>query len=367
MTKTITTVLFIFCICFIAFNCAKEPDLTGITYNPTPFVLPLRTPSSFPKMNIPADNPLTVEGIDLGRHLFYDKVLSSNGTMSCGTCHAPAGAFTDNKRTSAGVLGINGKRSAMSLANIGFINRGLFWDGRVKTLEEQALLPIQDSIELHNTWDEIVSKVKQSATYPTLFRKAFGISKADEITKEMAVKAIAQFERTLISDNAKVDKVYRHEDFFTDDEFDGLNLFFNTALAPDAQCGHCHSSPFYLTDNDKYFNNGIDSALTFNDFIDLGRGGFSKVPSDNGKFRIPTLRNVELSAPYMHDGRFKTLEDVINHYASGGHYSPNVDPFIPSIGKINLSDTQKRKILAFLKTMTDTSFIKNPAFQSPYN
>ena len=357
--------LIIFCICFIAVTCAKEPDLTAVTYNTTPFILPLKTPSSFPQMIIPSDNPLTVEGIDLGRHLFYDKILSSNGTMSCGSCHSPAGSFTDNKAVSPGVLGIFGKRSAMSLANIGYINKGLFWDGRVQTLEQQALLPIQDSIELHNNWDQVVSKIKQSTVYPTLFRKTFGISKPDDITKELAVKAIAQFERTLISDDAKVDRVFRREEFFTDDEFDGFNLFFNTGGAPDAQCGHCHTSPFYSSEN--YFNNGIDSANTFNDFRDFGRGVFTKVPSDNGKFRVPTLRNIELTAPYMHDGRFKTLEDVINHYASGGHYSPNIDPFIPTIAKINLTGLQKQKILAFLKTMTDTSFVKNPAFQSPYN
>ena len=284
MIKTKTIILFS-CISFLVLNCAKEPDLSSITYNPTPYILPT-LPSKYPSMIIPADNPITQEGVELGRHLFYDKLFSSDGTMACSSCHMPSGAFTDNKPTSKGVLGLNGTRSSMSLANIGFINNGLFWDGRVKTLEEQAVLPVQDSIELHNNWDQVVIKLKQSATYHTLFRKAFGISKSDEITKELTVKAIAQFERTLISINAKIDKIARQEAFFTDDEFDGYNLFFNTGGAPDAQCGHCHTSPFYLNDNGKYFNNGIDSAKFFTDFKDLGRGGFSKDITDNGKFRV---------------------------------------------------------------------------------
>ena len=137
----------------------------------------------------------------------------------------------------------------MSLINIGFVNAGLFWDGRVKTLEEQAFLPVEDPIELHNNWTKVVEKLKTDADYPTRFRKAFGINNAAEITKELAIKAIAQFERTLISDNAKVDQIFRRETTFTDDEYDGYLLFFNAAGAPDAQCGHCHSSPFYSSND----------------------------------------------------------------------------------------------------------------------
>jgi cytochrome c peroxidase len=340
----------------------NDSDLTNILYNPQAYTL--NAPSSFPKMEIPADNPLTTEGVELGRRLFFDPILSRDSTMSCGSCHAPEFAFTDGKAVSRGVDGIDGSRSAMSLENIGYVTKGLFWDGRVKTLEDQALLPIEDPIELHTIWDKVIEKLKNHKDYPERFRKAFGIISKNDMSKTLAVKAIAQFERTLISGNAKVDKILRREDFFTDDELDGYQLFFNAAGAPDAQCGHCHTSPFYSAND--YFNNGLDEALTLNSFKDKGLGGVTNKLFDNGKFRAPSLRNIELTAPYMHDGRFKTLEEVIEHYASGGHYAENVDPFIPQIKDIKLTPKQKKQILLFLKTLTDTSFTKNPAFQNPY-
>jgi cytochrome c peroxidase len=348
---------------FLIQSCTdKESDgLDTIPYNPTTYEL--KYSSNFPKMIIPADNPLTTDGVELGRFLFYDKLLSASGTMACASCHLPEGGFTDNKNVSKGIDGIEGKRSAMSLANIGFVNTGLFWDGRVKTLEEQAFLPVEDPIELHNSWTKVVEKLKTHADYPTRFRKAFGITNTAEITKELAIKALAQFERTLISDNAKIDKVTKFSDL-SDDELEGYQLFFNTPGAQDAQCGHCHNSPFY--DSNDFFNNGLDEAASLNDFKDKGRGLFTKVLSDNGKFRAPSLRNIELTAPYMHDGRFKTLEEVMEHYASGGHYAQNVNPFIPQIGAIHLSKLKKDKIIAFLKTLTDSSFVNNPKLQTPF-
>lgn len=358
-------ILFLFFLTLLILSCnRKEEDvIASITYNPTPY--DLKYAAAFPKMIIPADNPLTTEGVELGRFLFYDKMLSANGTMSCATCHLTEGAFTDNKAVSKGIDDIAGKRSSMSLANIGFVNSGLFWDGRVKTLEEQAFLPVEDPIELHNKWSKVVEKLQVHPDYPTRFRKAFGIAKTTEITKELAIKAIAQFERTLISDNSKVDQIARNRDIkFSDEEFDGFQLFFNDVGVADAQCGHCHTSPFYGSND--YFNNGLDSTSTLDGFKDKGRGQFTKTPSDNGKFRAPSLRNIELTAPYMHDGRFKTLEEVLDHYASGGHYAPNVDPFIPQIKLINLTQRQKGKIIAFMKTFTDTTFTNNPKFQSPF-
>jgi cytochrome c peroxidase len=358
-------------ILFIAACGEKDPimppsiddmDLTGTPYAPQAFTL--KIPANFPKMEIPADNALTTEGVDLGRRLFYDPILSRDNTMSCASCHLSTGSFTDNKAFSKGVDSIEGLRSSMSLENVGFLNKGLFWDGHVKTLEEQALLPVEDPRELHTIWDKVVEKLKKHPDYPTKFRKAFGVSTKNDITKAMVVKAIAQFERTLISGNAKFDKIFRREDFFTDDELTGYQLFFNASGAPDAQCGHCHTSPFFSSED--YFNNGLDSVKNLQNFKDLGRGIVTKKEFDNGKFRAPTLRNIELTAPYMHDGRFKTLEEVIEHYASGGHYSDNIDPFIPQIAAIKLTIKQKRQILLFLKTLTDTSFVNNKAFQNPY-
>lgn len=217
---------------------------------------------------------------------------------------------------------------------------------------------------MHNIWEKAISKIKLSNDYPTRFRKAFGITSKNEITKELTVKAIAQFERTLISGNAKFDKIFRREDFFTDDELRGYELFFNASGAPDAQCGHCHTSPFM--DNNDYFNNGLDGVNSLEDFKDKGRGKVTGKLFDNGKFRAPTLRNIEFTAPYMHDGRFKTLDEVIDHYASGGHYADNVDPFIPQIKQINLTTKQKQQILLFLKTLSDKDFMNNPAYQNPF-
>ena len=339
-----------------------DNDLTSIYFSPQSFNL--KIPPNFPQMEIPADNALTTEGVELGKRLFYDPIFSRDSTMSCASCHLSVGGFTDNKALSKGVAGLDGFRSSMSLENVGFFNKGLFWDGHAKTLEEQALLPIEDPRELHTNWDKVVEKLRKHKDYPNRFRKAFGIASKNDISKTLAAKAIAQFERTLISGNAKFDKIFRREDSFTDDELDGYQLFFNAAGAPDAQCGHCHTTPFFNSND--YFNNGLDSVNNLKDFKDLGRGIVTKKEFDNGKFRVPSLRNIELTAPYMHDGRFKTLEQVVDHYASGGHYADNIDPFIPQIATIKLTAKQKKQILLFLKTLTDTSFVNNRAFQNPY-
>jgi cytochrome c peroxidase len=352
----------IFIVSCIVLGCnPKDDGLTTIPYSPTTYEL--KYSANFPKMIVPTDNPLTVDGVELGRFLFFDKLLSASGTMACANCHLPESGFTDNQATSKGIDGILGRRSSMSLANIGFVNTGLFWDGRTKTLEEQALLPVEDPIELHNNWTKVIEKLKVHPDYPTRFRKAFGISTPAEITKELAAKAIAQFERSLISDNSKTDNIKKPSDY-TDDELDGYLLFFNAAGSPDAQCGHCHNSPFYSSND--FFNNGLDAVSNLNDFRDIGRGQVTKKLLDNGRFRAPSLRNIELTAPYMHDGRFKTLEEVVDHYASGGHYSENVDPFIPQIKLINLTPRQKRQIISFLKTLTDTTFANNPKFKTPF-
>jgi cytochrome c peroxidase len=337
-------------------------DLTQIAYSPASFVL--KQPQGFPKMDIPTDNPITTDGVELGRRLFYDPILSRDSSISCSTCHLPNGNFTDNKALSKGVDGKVGVRSSMSLENIGFIKGGLFWDGRVKTLEEQALLPVEDPIEMHNIWENVEKILRGHKGYSTRFRKAFGIKTTGEIKKSLIVKALAQFERSLISGNAKVDKILRREDVFTDEEYNGFFLFFNEDPKYDAQCGHCHNSPFY--GSNEFFNNGIDSVKTLNDFKDKGLGKVTGKLFDNGKFRAPSLRNIEFSAPYMHDGRFKTLDEVMDHYASGGHLADNISPFIPQIKDIKMTDTQKKEIIAFMKTFSDTSFMNNPNLQNPF-
>ena len=196
-----------------------------------------------------------------------------------------------------------GTRSSMSVLNAGFYDNGLFWDGRSNTLEEQALLPVEDEVELHNTWENIVPVLRESELYKPLFRKAFGIVRTNEITKELAAKAIAQFERSIVSFESKFDQYLLGEVFLSEEEFYGFEMYIDAPGVTDAQCAHCHNIPL-MTSND-YFNNGLQEAETFDDFVDVGRGAIT-VSAKNGFFRAPTLRNIELSAPYMHDGSLET-------------------------------------------------------------
>lgn len=345
-------------------SCKKDPiddgNLSSIDYAPTPHNIVL--PSHFPQLEIPADNPLTKEGIWLGRQLFYDPILSLDSTMSCASCHLPEYSFTDILATSKGIDGTNGSRSAMSLVNVGFVTSGLFWDGRVKTLEDQALIPVEDPIELHHTWPDVVEKFKKHPIYPSLFRKAFGITNKSEINKEIAAKALAQFERTLISKDSKYDRVTEGKEIFTDMELIGFGMYFD--LDPDvprAECGHCHNAP--LAASNAFFNNGISEVSNLSDFLDLGRGKVTGSIADNGKFRAPTLRNIKHSAPYMHDGRFSTFDHVLNHYNSGGKSSPNADPLIHTL---KLSPFYINALKAFIDTFEDTTFYNNPEFKNPF-
>lgn len=314
-----------------------------------------------PQMDIPEDNPLTEDGIELGRHLFYDKILSADKTQSCASCHLPSGGWTDNLAASIGIDGISGTRSSMSLINVGFVDVGLFWDGRSASLEEQALLPVEDPIELHHTWPEVVAELKTHENYPTMFRKAFGIDDSSKITKELAAKAIAQFERSIYSFESKFDRYLKGEILLDDDELDGLEMYIDgpDAIA-DAQCAHCHNLPLFSSND--YFNNGLQEAETLNDFGDSGRGVITGV-SENGFFRAPSLRNIELTAPYMHNGSLQTLEEVMDHYISGGKSSPNKDPLLDDI---HLGEYEKSALIAFLKTLTDTKVINEERLQSPF-
>jgi len=337
-------------------------DLTDIVYDPD--TIDLVVPEGFPIFEQPSDNPLTKDGVLLGRHLFYDPILSRDSTMSCSNCHLTSGSFTDNLATSPGVDSIFGERSSMSLLNSGFFYTGLFWDGRVNTLEEQALLPIEDPVELHTTWPEVIEKIKTIPLYQELYRKAFGINNSNQINRQLTAKAIAQFERSLVSSGeSKYDRVKRGLDIFSDKELIGHDIFFDLDPfnLPDGQCFHCHADPL-LTDG-TYQNNGLTPAETFNDFPDKGRGEVTGVMIDNGKFRVPTLRNIALTAPYMHDGSLLTLEEVMEHYNSGGHPSIGKSPFMDSI---SLNTFQTEAIIEFLHTLTDTTFTKDERYSDPF-
>ena len=339
----------------------EKVSLKTIPFQPT--AVELTTDLPFAKMEIPADNPNTVEGVDLGRRLFYDPILSLDSTISCSSCHHLALSFTDGQPVSLGVDNTKGNRSSMSLLNVAYHQNGLFWDGRVATLEEQALIPVEDPLEMKETWPNVMLKLKNHPVYPVLFRKAFGIENEDEMTRELTVKAIAQFERSMQSSPAaKYDLVKMGKATFTADEAMGEDLFFDiTADVKDAECGNCHNAPLFTTN--EYANNGLDEIKTLDGFKDPGRGRVTNDKYDNGKFRIPTLRNIALSAPYMHDGRFATLEEVLEHYNKGGHPSPTVHPIIRPL---DLSDLEQRQIIAFLHTLTDTVFVENSRLDSPF-
>lgn len=342
----------------------KKGDLTDIVYNPTAKVI--KVPDGFPILENPSENPLTVEGVQLGRMLFYDPILSGDSSMGCFSCHKQELFFTDGGATSIGIDGISGKRSSMTIVDAAFHHNGFFWDGRANSLEDQAGRPVEDEVELHFNWPGVEQRLKRSKIYPELFRKAFGISDRSEITKNLAVKAIAQFERTVMSSGtSKFDRVQSGDDYFDNDEFDGYTMFFDLGesnpLLPDAECAHCHNEPLFTTTT--FFNNGLQSAKSLSEFKDLGLGGVTKDTFDNGKMKAPTLRNLKYTAPYMHDGRLKTIDEVLDHYSTGGHYSPNRDPLIK---KIHLDESQKRKIKAFLNTLNDTLVLKNPEYSNPF-
>lgn len=331
-------------------------------YNPTAYELEF--PSHLGTPVIPADNPMTEEGIMLGRMLFYDPILSADSTMSCVNCHFQDMSFTDGLAKSVGIQGIETPRSAMALTNLVFMDRDFFWDGRANSLEDQAFLPIEAHDELNDTWDNVEEKLRRHNDYPTRFRAAFGIERTSEITRELAVKAIAQFERTLISGNSKYDDVvWRNEGRFTEEEQFGMELFeVETAIDFEHPgCTHCHSGVNFT--NNAFENNGLDDPGSYENFPDKGRGAVTGVLFDNGKFRVPSLRNIALTAPYMHDGRFATLEEVLDHYASGGHgeefSNTNIRPFA-------LTEEEKAALIAYMNTFTDSTFLNNPAFANPF-
>lgn len=338
-------------------------DLSHISYNPQEYVL--NYPDHFPRMNIPADNPMTKKGVELGRFLFFDPILSIDSTISCSSCHDPSLSFTDGRSSSIGVNGRRGGRNSMSLINIGFIKNGFFWDGRVNSLEEQALKPVEDTLEMNNTWPNVVRKLKIHSKYPQLFREAFGIENKEDITKELVVKAIAQFERILISKDSKYDRIEQGLEKYNDLELFGQKMFFDVDPdIPDAECSHCHNVP--LSSSDDYFNNGVQTALNLTDFADKGRGVVTASEFDNGKFKATTLRNIFFTAPYMHNGSMSTFDEVMEHYSSGGLDSKNKDPLINDIAKKNLGEFELSALKAFIKTFEDPSFNTKPEYQNPF-
>ena len=336
---------------FVCFSCDNE-SVERYFATPSSLDIPTLFEDNILAPVIPIDNPQTVEGIALGKKLFFDPILSIDNTLACVDCHAPENAFTDSDKFSDGVDGIFGNRNSMPLFNLAWnYDEKFFWDGNTFSLEHQAFVPVTDPFEMKSNWADVESKLQQHAEYPSLFEKAFGASNIDS---SLVTKAIAQFERTLISANSKFDKFLLGELNLSPEELNGFNVFMDEAKG---DCFHCHGSdknPLW-TDN-IFHNNGLDET-----FADLGLGAVTGDPADNGKFKSPSLRNLEFTAPYMHDGRFASLDDVINHYSQGLKNSSTIDPLMKKAdqGGVGLTDKDKADLKAFLLSLSDYDFINS--------
>jgi cytochrome c peroxidase len=285
-------------------------------------------------------NPLTRQGIELGRRLFYDPVLSRDSTISCASCHLSFTAFTHvDHALSHGIEDRIGRRNSPALMNLAW-SRYFMWDGAVNHLDVQALAPIAHPAEMDEKLENVVRKLQTSTHYPTLFAEAFGDSR---VTGERLLKALSQFEITLISANSKYDRMVAGQDTFSVQEQNGYRIF-------QKNCASCHAEPFFT--NHTFEKNGLLLDTTLNDF---GRMEISQDPVDSLRFNVPTLRNIEFSYPYMHDGRFRKLRDVLNHYATTTALER----------RIELTANEKTDLHAFLLTLTDREFLFNPDFSFP--
>jgi cytochrome c peroxidase len=339
-------------------SCEPEEKVVA-TYDATPYLFDY--PESFGDPGLPDDNTLTREGVKLGKMLFYEKSLSKNGKQACAGCHLQTTGFSDQNQFSIGVDGLPGKRQAMPVFNLAWRQSGFFWDGRAATLREQSLLPIQDPLEMHETLENVVKKLKSNPKFTDLFIRAFG---NNEITSEKISLALEQFMMTIVSFDSKYDQFLAGKATLTESEERGRKLFFTeyNPFFPElsgADCAHCHSGPNF--ENGEFMNNGLDTDAGF---TDLGREEVTGNAADRATFLIPSLRNIAQTSPYMHDGRFKTLEEVIDHYHSGVKMSSTVSPLIaPTIAKgLFLDDQEKKDLVAFLKTLSDPTFLTNPAY-----
>lgn len=306
-------------------------------------------PYNFPKPVYDfSKNPLSENKIQLGRALFYDPILSRNNMISCASCHSQFSAFTHvDHALSHGIEDKIGTRNSPALMNLAW-QKLFMWDGAINHLDVQALAPISNSVEMDENLTHVVSKLQASKLYKKLFYKAFGDS---IITGEYTLKAISQFMLTLISANSKYDSVMRKQSVFTVQEYNGYILFKKN-------CSSCHTEPLFTNDNFK--NNGLLVDTTLNDF---GRYRVTKNPLDSLKFKVPTLRNIEFSYPYMHDGRFKKLMQVLNHYTNGIERNKTLSFELQK--PIELTTNEKVDMIAFLLTLTDKSFLFNPKYYYP--
>jgi len=339
----------------------RKLQLPATPYNYAEIALPphFKEPNALKFDNTPQSNPITNDGATLGRALFYDTRLSASNTIACGSCHAQKNGFADPNRSSRGHQGGMTDRHAMNLVNLRYHPRArFFWDERGGNLEAMVLLPVENHLEMGQDVAKLITILEHDSNYGELFRKAFGDPAP---TQERISRALAQFVRAMVSYQSKYDagraRAKASEDFenFTPQENRGKALFLRN-------CGLCHLP----SEQEAHFimiepvNTGLDDDT---EHSDGGVGDITLNPKDIGRFKSPTLRNVEVTAPYMHDGRFATLDAVIDHYSSGGKKHPNKDV---RIQPMHFTNSEKAAIIAFLKTLTDPMFLSDPKFSDPF-
>ncbi|MFN8324585.1 MAG: cytochrome c peroxidase [Flavobacteriaceae bacterium] len=326
-------------------SCSNDDDYQNVPID-------FKVPSNFPALAYDfTNNPPTEKGFELGKKLFYDGRLASDGIVSCGFCHIQENAFTHHGHTvSHGVNNAAGTRNSPPIQNMAF-QTAYMWDGATTHLDLQPIIPFTSPIEMNGNFSNAIAMMKNDAQYKKLFKQAFD---GGEINSENMLKALGQFMALLVSSNSKFDKYRRNESggTMTADELDGYAIF-------NQKCASCHATDLF-TDN-SFRNNGLAINLQVND---IGRFRVTQLESDKYKFKVPSLRNIEKTAPYMHDGRFYTLEAVLDHYSSGVVNTQNLDESLNNNGTLGipLTQTEKTKIIAFLKTLTDNEFLTNPKF-----
>lgn len=321
------------------------------------------------------DNMITDAGATLGRVLFYDKAFSANNTISCASCHDPSAGFSDPLQFSEGFEGGFTGRNSMGLSNARYYENGhFFWDERAETLEDQVLMPIQDPVEMGTDLDELVAEIQEMEYYPYLFEQAFG---DEEITSERISLALAQFVRSIVSFESPYDVGLEGANGNRDANFSNFSVLENQGKAlffGRAGCDRCHETDLFIMPEAR--NIGLDMEYT-----DQGLGNVTGLESDNGKFKSPSLRNIEFTAPYMHDGRFATLEEVVDFYNTEVEDHPNLAPQmrVPSgppgtpvdpnaeIQRLDLTDTEKAALVAFMKTLSDPNCLNDVKYSDPFN
>lgn len=359
---TLARFLLLFLILVILGSCKKGTIEPIVTHPPDePYTLEI---GFLPPPNLPFDNPLTREGVKLGRMLFYDTILSRDNSQACASCHLQSNGFTDPNQFSTGINGFEGPRNSMSSFNMAWNDNGFFWDGRATLLRHQVLLPIQDELEMDETLANIVIKLNASSLYTTQFNRAFGTTIIDTV---LISKALEQFLLSIVSNRSKYDKYLAGEYSLTAIEERGRYLFFNEVNPgfpqfSGADCVHCHSGANFS--NNLYMNNGLDTDAGM---TDLGRQLVTNNPSDKGRFKVVSLRNIELTGPYMHDGRFNTLEEVIDHYdlvQNSSTLDPSFEQQLPNGLQLSVSD--KEALVKFLKLLTDESLATDTRYSNPF-